>query len=73
VAADSFILGATRGAPPFDAIAQMNRENTVQVVVTRDYSYRSVLACDLLLRVAFCPLVHLPLRVQAEDETDART
>jgi hypothetical protein len=56
VAAESFILGATRGAPPFDAIAHMNRENTVHVVVTRDYSYESSSACDLLLRVSLCPL-----------------
>jgi hypothetical protein len=29
--------GGARGAPPFDATAQTNKENMVQVVVTRDY------------------------------------
>ena len=29
-------FGGANGAPPFDATAQMNMENMVQVVVTKD-------------------------------------
>ena len=42
--------GGARGAPPFDAIAQTNKENMVQVVVTRDCSNRSMSACNLPVR-----------------------
>jgi hypothetical protein len=45
-----FFAGGARGAPLFDATAQMNKENTVHVVVTRDYGYRFVSAFDLLDR-----------------------
>ena len=31
-----FTFGGANGAPPFDATAQMNMENMVQVVVTKD-------------------------------------
>ena len=37
-----FFSGGARGAPPFDATAQTNREKTVQVVVTRDYVWVSI-------------------------------
>ena len=47
------VLGGARGAPPLDATAQMNMENIVQVVVTRDYSIQSMSAYILLACMAF--------------------
>jgi hypothetical protein len=46
-------FGGASGAPPFDATAQTNMENMVQVVVTKDYAYRLMSVKVLPVRVVF--------------------
>jgi hypothetical protein len=75
VLAEICFSGGARGAPPFDATAQMNKENMVQVVVTRDCLNRSMSAYDLPLGwdSTLFTGINLPLRVQAEVAKDAQT